>query len=191
MKSLFKYLLVSLAILNAPSAYSSLLTVDYSKNFPFGPFGTDQSITIYATATNNSPDQTISICEGVCLGNANTYSLGALVSIPQDYTFSWGTGPDSSLGFLNGQLAGELLPNQTKDFVFGLFTPTTIPQLGTHNFSVQLQIFDATVARPMIDSPTFSGSFQAVEASPVPLPATLWLFLTGAGFMLCKRRTTI
>src|SRR5688572_25301300 len=95
-----------------------LLSASFSDNFPFGPFRPRESIEILISLTNTSTDQTITICEGVCIGDAFTYSLGALASIPNGYSFSFGDRRfDNRLPF-DGQIEGTLNPGATEDFVF-------------------------------------------------------------------------
>jgi hypothetical protein len=71
---------------------------------PFGPFSSSDTVIITGTATNDSLDQTISICEGGCVGDINTFSLGASAFTPTAtttyYSFLFGDGGDTSLGFL-------------------------------------------------------------------------------------------
>ena len=60
----------------------------------------------------------------------------------------WGESADdggsTALGFLNGQIAGQLLPGKSKDFIFGEYAPIPKADFGTYAFAVQLQIFAAT-----------------------------------------------
>jgi hypothetical protein len=159
-------LLVVLAIAATGEAYAQsplLLSVDFNKSIPLGPFKKNQTVQIVGTVMNTSTDQPIIICEGICVGDAFTYSLGALVSIPVGYTFLFGDGHDTTEGFLNGQIAGVLLPGESKDFVFGEFSPTSKAEFGTYAFAAQLQIFAATVDRPMIGSSTLSGTWQVIH----------------------------
>jgi hypothetical protein len=128
--------------------------------------------------TNVSPDQAITICEGVCIGDANTYSFGAWASIPTGYSFTFGNTrppdlpPDTSMGpqesAFDGQIAGVLLPGQEKDFVFGFYTPTEQLSPGWYSFLTQLQIFDATAERTMLTTTTFSGHWEVVACSQFP-----------------------
>jgi len=169
---------------------SSLVSVSYADNFPFGPFTPNETVSILATITNDSSTQPLFLCEGVCLGDSSTYSLGALENTPpgyNSYSFAFGDGGSTALGFLNGQIAGELLPGQSKNFVFGEFTPISPVAPGTYPFLIQMQIFAATTDRPIIDSSTFSGSWQVVP-STVPLPAAVWLLLSGVGGLAAVTR---
>lgn len=178
-------LLLSLLVLPAGAQASPLLSVDYSKNFPFGPFTPDETIKIFATATNTSADQAISICEGVCLGDTSTYSLGAGVfkaGIPNGYTFHLGNGGDTSLGFLNGQIGGQLLPGEKRDFILGEYVPLFPVQTGTYGFGVYLQIYAASVERPPLGGAGFGGTWQVGDA-PAPVPEPSSMFLTGGGLI--------
>jgi len=167
--------------------------MSYADSFPFGPFSQNQTIQILGTVTNSSADKSISLCEGVCIGDSLIYSLGAWASLPNGYDFHFGNGGETTLGFLNGQIAGVLDAGESKSFVFGEFLPSSGVELGTHNFLIQLQIFSADILRPMIGSSTFSGTFQVVEAvapSSVPEPETYTMLLAGLGMLgwMTKRR---
>jgi hypothetical protein len=152
--------------LHASSAHAQVLfTTSFSENFPFGPFFPQESIEIIATLGNSSA-QTLTICEGPCIGDANTYSLGGLASIPDGYTFFFGDDPVEAV--FDNQIAGPLLPGQEKDFIFGIYTPTAPATPGLYPFSAQLQIFAATADRPMLASPTFSGNWEVIPCSPFP-----------------------
>lgn len=133
---------------------------------PLGPFTPNETVVITGTATNTSADQVISICEGVCIGNSLTYSLGARASIPNGYTFRFGGGGNATLGFLDGKLAGQLLPGAQKKFIFGEFSPISPALPGAYSFLTQVQIFTADSARTMIGSSTFSGTWQVVVPEP-------------------------
>ena len=142
-----------------------LLGASFSTNLPFGPFLPDEAIEVRVTLTNLSPDQTITICEGVCIGDELTYSLGGLASIPSGYSFFWGNIPAGSV--FDGQIAGALLPGEEKVFVFGIYTPDVTVTPGLYGFSTQLQIFDATADRLMLTSYTFSGNWEVQAIIPV------------------------
>jgi hypothetical protein len=142
-----------------------LLSSSFSQNFPFGPFQPDQAIEVVVTLGNISADHTITICEGPCIGDSHTYSLGGLTSIPTGYTFYFGNIEAEAV--FDGQIAGPLLPRQEEDFVFGIYTPTEPAALGLYGFSTQLQIFAATAEREMLTTSTFSGNWE-VACSPFP-----------------------
>ena len=187
-----KYILILFFAQNIQTTNAStLLSVSFGKYLPIGPFTLDQPFNIIGTATNTSPDQIISICEGACIGDVNTYSLGGLASIPYDYSFYFGNGSDTLLGFLNGQLSGQLLPGDQKDFIFGVYTPTPTTKIGSYNFGVQLQIFEATIDRPMIGGASLGGTFQVVEPTTVPEPSMIWLIGAGIFGMIASRRQKI
>jgi hypothetical protein len=139
-------LAVGAALLTSSVHAEVLLGVSFSDNFPFGPFLPNESIEIFATVTNDSADQTITICEGVCIGDSFTYSLGGLASIPSGYSFFFGNVPDEAV--FDGQVAGALLPGAERDFIFGVYTPIAPASPGMYAFSTQLQIFAATAERP-------------------------------------------
>jgi hypothetical protein len=157
------------------------VSMGYSKSFPFGPFAPAEIIKIIGTLTNTSPDQTISICEGVCIGDPLTYSLGAIASIPNGYTFEFGNG-DTTLGIWD--VAGPLLPGEEKDFIFGEYLPLSQAPLGTYAFGVQLQIFAAIAERPMVGTSTFSGTWKVIESALVPEPTSLALLFAALGAIL-------
>ena len=166
-KSRLGTLALCLSILLLPSGASAalLLETSFADNFPFGPFTPSESIEIVVTLKNSSADQALTICEGPCLGDANTFSLGGLASIPAGYTFFFG---DESLeNVFDGQIEGTLLPGTERDFIFGIYSPVVPAAPGLYPFSAQLQIFAATEERPMLESPTFSGNWQ-VQCSPFP-----------------------
>jgi hypothetical protein len=157
-------LLLLVAFAGEARAQSPLLSVDFSKSVPLGPFRKNETVQIIGTVTNTSIDQPIVICEGICIGDEFTYSLGALASIPDGYTFRFGIRKNTKLGFLNGQIAGELLPGESKDFVFGEFLPISNLEPGTYGpFAAQIQIFAATAERPMVGSSTLSGTWQVQQ----------------------------
>lgn len=159
-------LAVGAALLTSSVHAQVLLGVSFADNFPFGPFLPNESIEIFATLTNVSADQTITICEGVCIGDSFTYSLGGLTGLPPGYTFFFGDDPNEAV--FDGQVAGALLPGAERDFIFGVFTPIAPAAPGMYPFSTQLQIFAATAERPMLDTPTFSGNWEVVACSPFP-----------------------
>jgi hypothetical protein len=168
-------------ILTSFPANALLLDVTLGE-VPLGPFAPTDNVIIYGSATNTSSTQTMTICEGVCLGETTTFSLGAFASIPNGYSFFFGNGGDTSLGFLDGQLAGTLAPLNTEQFIFGEFTPNGgFAPPGLYSFGVQLQIFAATPDRPFHGGPSFGGSFQVIPATP--LPPALSLFATGLGLL--------
>ena len=147
--------------------------------------------------TNVSPDQTITICEG-CVDGSNTYSLGGSAFTPtptaNHYTFSFGNGGDVSAGFLDGQLAGSLVPGQSKTFIFGEFIPNSgfVP-VGLYGFGTGLQIFDGTLFGQQVGGSSFGGNWE-VEAvsSGVPEPSTwamIILGFAGIGFMASRRKS--
>ena len=153
-----------------------LLSANYSKSFvggSFGPFYTDQDVVIIAALKNESVTQDLTICPGVCLGGPFTYSLGGLASIPLGYSFFFGSDPGAVPDGFDGQTIGTLAAGAERDFIFGIYRPDggTLP--GTYGFGVQLQIFEATDARPMVNSSSFSGTWQVTQAVPEPTTASL------------------
>jgi hypothetical protein len=150
-----------------------LLSTSFSKNFPLGPFKPNESIEIWASLTNTSADQTITICEGPCIGDSLTYSLGGQASLPDGYSFFFGDKRQEDV--FDGQVEGALAPGATVDFIFGMFVPNMKMDPGLYAFRTQLQIFDATADRLMLASPTLAGQW---EVRAMPEPSTLAL----AGF---------
>jgi hypothetical protein len=166
-----------------------LLSANYSKSFvggAFGPFSNDQDVVIIATLRNESASQDLNICPGVCLGGPFTYSLGGLASIPLGYSFLFGNDPGSVPDDFDGQTIGTLAAGAERDFIFGIYRPDggTLP--GTYGFGVQLQIFEATDARPMVNSSSFGGTWQVTQAVPEPTTARLSIL---ALIVLCVLRT--
>lgn len=153
-----------------------LLSANYSKSFvggSFGPFYTDQDVVIIAALKNESVTQDLTICPGVCLGGPFTYSLGGLASIPLGYSFFFGSDPGSVPDGFDGQTIGTLAAGAERDFIFGIYRPDGGALPGTYGFGVQLQIFEATDARPMVNSSSFSGTWQVTQAVPEPTTASL------------------
>src|SRR5215469_10301247 len=151
MRRLVGWLFLVLASISSP-AHASLLADISLGSLPFGPFLPDEPVVIAGSATNIS-NQSITLCEGICLGDATTYSLGALASSPGSYVFFFGNGGDASAGFLDGQLNGVLLPGQTRTFTFGEYVPISVSTPpGFYGFFDQLQIFATTPDRPMLGS---------------------------------------
>jgi hypothetical protein len=186
-----------LACLAVPTARASLLLdASLSAESPFGPFLPTDTIIIGGTATNTSSNQSISICEGICIGDANTFSLGAAASIPNGYSFLFGNGGDQSVGFLDGQLNGVLAPLQSKQFIFAEFSPEGgVASPGNYSFFVQLQLFSATSERPFLGGSSYGGGWQVVAVpSTTPIPSALPFFAAGLvviGFFRRKRQRII
>ena len=162
---------LAVAALSATSAQAELiLDTSFSKNFPFGPFRPSEKIEILVSLTNTSLNQTATICEGPCIGDSFTYSLGGLAGVPAGYSFYFGDKKTEAV--FDGQIAGVLSPGEEKDFVFGFYDPVGTVAPGVYNFSTQLQIFDATPNRLMLAAPTFSGQWE-VRAMPEPASVAL------------------
>lgn len=175
---------LAIGTLLATSAQGALLlSTSFSENFPFGPFKPNEKVEVVVSLTNISPDETVTICEGPCLGDSLTYSLGGLASIPSGYSFYFGDKKAEDV--FDGQIEGELLPGDTKEFTFGVYTPDGKAAPGWYSFSTQLQIFDATVDRVMLASPTFSGRW---EVRSVPEPRTPALLIFGLALVAMLRR---
>jgi hypothetical protein len=68
-----------------------------------------------------------------------------------------------------------LLPGQSKNFVFGQFTPISPVAVGSYPFYIQMQIFAATTDRPMIDFawPGISAN-RAFDYRPASCHELLW-----------------
>ena len=132
------------ALLATGAQAELLLSTSFSDNFPFGPFRPNEKIEILISLTNISPDKTISICEGPCIGDSLTYSLGGAASIPNGYTFFFGD--KKSEDVFDGQIEGELLPGQEKDFIFGVYDPLGKVDPGFYSFGTHLLI----LTRPQI-----------------------------------------
>ena len=160
---------------------------------PFGPFLPTQTIVITGTETNTSPDQPIAVCEPVCVGGANSFSFGGQASIPSAtgafYSFTFNDPVTNEL--LLDSAAGILLPGQTKTFSFGELIPSGVVPDGSYAFSTQLQLFAATVDRPMLGASNFGGTFT-VQGVP---EASTWIMLVmglgGIGLINCRRKRTI
>jgi hypothetical protein len=152
--SVLAAVVISAGFAGCYQADASFLAVSIGE-IPFGPFHPNDTVTITGTATNISPDQSISICEGVCVGDTDTFSLGASAFTPTatvaDYSFLFGNGGDTSIGFLDGQLAGILDPGQTKTFTFGEYVPKGgFASPGFYGFGpLQLQIFCGDSGSPI------------------------------------------
>jgi hypothetical protein len=125
------------------------------------------------------------------VGGANTFSFGGLVSTPTAtaafYSFSFNDPVTHEL-FLDSA-AGILLPGQTKTFKFGEYIPDGVVPDGSYAFSTQLQLFAATLDRPLLDTSNFGGTFT-VTAVPEPSTwAMMILGFFGVGYMGYWRRS--
>jgi hypothetical protein len=109
-----------------------LLDTSFATNFPFGPFLPTEPVEIVITLKNASSDHAITMCEGPCLGDSFTYSLGGLASIPNGYTFYFGDDPVEAV--FDDQIAGTLIPGAERDFIFGVYTPIEPVSLGFYSF---------------------------------------------------------
>jgi hypothetical protein len=158
---------------------------------PFGPFSPTQIIKITGTETNTSPDQPIAVCESICVGGPNSFSFGGLASIPTataaffNFTFD---NPVTNEPFLDSA-ASILLPGQTKTFDFGELIPIGVVPDGVYAFSTQLQLFAATVDRPMLGASNFGGTFEVQSVPELSTWAMMILGLAGLGFMAYRRKT--
>lgn len=185
-----------------PALAASQLDISYNKNLSngvFGPFTPTQDIPVIATFRNTSLDQTITICEGACIGDNKTYSLGAQVWITQSiapYGFVFGNGNDNSMGWLNNQIAGTLLPGQSKDVIVGIYKGNSLIMPGEYSYIFQVSIYDATPERARIDEANFIASGAVIPSPPVTMPPTSvpvmegWWLLPGmlAGISIFARR---
>ena len=162
------YLIVFLGLaLPTTSAHAqSLLQASFTINLELGPFGQNQAIVIMATVTNVSPTQTAFICSGVCVGEANTYSLSSQTSTPDGYVFFSGDNPDADVDAFDDQLVGSLAPGQTKRFVYGVYTPVSAVTPGLYAFNAEILTFAATPERPLLRTDGFGGDWE-VTALPV------------------------
>lgn len=163
-----------------------LLNTSFSDNFPFGPFRPNEKVEIVVSLTNISSDKTITICEGPCIGDSFTYSLGGQASIPSGYSFYFGDKKNEDV--FDGQIEGKLLPGQEKTFTFGVYDPEGKVDPGWYSFRTQLQIFDATADRLMLASPTFSGQWEVKSVAEPGTIAVLSLGLAGLAFTRRRRR---
>jgi hypothetical protein len=157
-------LLLLLATVFAPvAAAQSLLSGSFVG--AIGPFTTTQPVVIRATVTNISAVETISICPGICVGDVNTYSLGGFASVPIGYSSYFGNDPTDEPGTdtYDNQIVGPLAPGQTKEFVFGVFTPGPSVTPGWYAFGTELQVFAATPERPMVLRPSLGGRWQVID----------------------------
>jgi hypothetical protein len=172
-----------------PSAASPVLLEASLGTLPFGPFSPTQIIKITGTETNTSPDQPIAVCEAICVGGPNSFSFGGFASSPVPdgfYTFTFNDPATNEL-FLDSA-AGILLPGQTKIFDFGELIPiVTVPD-GTYSFSTQLQLFAATVDRPMLGTSDFSGTFEVQSVPELSAWMMMILGFGGLGLITYRRR---
>ena len=162
----YLFVLLGLALPTTSAHAQSLLQASFTINLEFGPFGQNQAIVILATVTNVSPTQTISICSGVCVGEANTYSVASQTSTPDGYAFFSGDDPDADADAFDDQLVGSLAPGQTKQFVYGVYTPVSAVTPGLYTFHAEILTFAATPERPLLRTDGFGGDW-AVTALPV------------------------
>lgn len=190
MRAIRKLVLLVVGLIVAASAQAAtLLSASFADNFPFGPFRPRERIEILISLTNTSTDQTLTLCEGVCIGDAFTYSLGALASIPNGYSFSFGDRRFVNRLPFDGQIEGTLDPGATEDFIFGVYNPIGPAAPGSYSFMTQLQIFDATPERLMLDTSTLSGTWQVARLREVPEPSSFVLLALGlAALALTSRR---
>jgi hypothetical protein len=191
MQAICKLVLLTAGAFVAASAQAAiLLSTSFSDNFPFGPFRPRERIEIVISLTNTSTDRTITICEGPCIGDAFTYSLGGQASIPNGYSFFFGDRRREDV--FDGQIEGTLAPGATEDFIFGVYDPIGRTAPGRYGFATQLQIFDATTDRLMLDTSTFSGTWQVVLPRAVPEPSSFALLaLSLAALVFTHRRKSL
>jgi hypothetical protein len=179
-------------LLSAAASAAPILAADFSASFDggaFGPFGTTQAIYIRATLRNVSDVDSLTVCPGVCTGGPSTYSLGGIASVPTGYSFVFGASESNTPDGFEGQTVGALAPGESRDFIFGIYTPTQPLAAGWYSFWVQLQIFDATPDRPMVGASSFSGRWEVLApAAPVPVPGTLALAVAALSILWYSSR---
>jgi hypothetical protein len=183
--------LIMLGAATSP-ARADLLILASLGTLPFGPFTPTETIIVTGTITNVS-NQDVTICEGICGGAGFTYELGGYAFAQTGYTFSFGDSSNPGAGPFDGEAGGAYAPGQEKSFIFGEYTPdggAAAP--GVYDFSTQLEIFAATLDRPMVGSSSFDGTYQVVAT---PEPSTWAMMLIGfvgmgfAGYRRTKRNS--
>ena len=126
-------LLIAGASVTASAHAAILLSASFSDNFPFGPFRPRERIEILISLTNTSTDQTITICEGPCIGDALTYSLGGLPAFLMNTLFSSGTVAERTS--LTGRLKEHLIRVRQRISYSACMTPLA----GLHQAAIASQ----------------------------------------------------
>ena len=124
-----------------------------------------------------SPNETIFLEATI----TNTGTSNLTLGLPAGAGISYGTFPSIysnpslyySFDFLYHSLFYlELLPGETVDFTFGKFTPSGNMAEGTYTTSWAYMMFNDGLNITEVNGGKFT-------ATVVPLPAALWLFITG------------
>jgi PEP-CTERM motif len=173
--------LISGVLLASAAQAALLLLTDFGGNVSIGPFRPREPIRIVVSLTNISPDQTVTICEGPCIGDEFTYSLGGQAGVPNGYSFFFGNRRVEDV--FDGQIEGTIRPGRTEEFIFGVYDPDGRAEPGLYVFRTQLQIFDATADRVMLAGPAFIGIWEVRSVSEPATFALLALSLAGLAFI--------
>jgi len=175
-------------LVSAGPAHAVPFEVLLLAQMPFGPFTPTETIIVSAEIINIS-DHVVYFCPGAtteCVSDvADSYGFGGGISGPDPAgyipEFGDGTNPDNPFA-----IPASLSPGASASFLFSEFIPTSV-EAGTYGFDDQLQVFQASADRPMLQADNFGGTFQVADVPEPSALAALSVGLLGIGMMRRRR----